>query len=170
MKNFNKKLKSWQILCFSLSGIIFIIFIIFFLFNFNIAFNEYHSKKIDLKNVQVIAIKATNSSNLRIAVYKNKRKIFTSPCLDNLNLCESIGFSMKVNAEKIIGVQQTKSTFFINEIHFTNGNVYKFLDKNQANYFIEKEKESITKSFIIFIVVSFIFFVLGFILFLFRRK
>ena len=144
MENLNKKLKSWQILCFSMPGIIFIIFIIFFLFNFNIAFNKSHSKKIDLENVQVIAIKATNSSKLRLAVYKDKRKIFTSPSLDNINLCESVGFSMKINAERIIGIQQTKSTFFFCEIHFTDGNIYKILDKNQAKYFIEKEKESIT--------------------------
>lgn len=170
MKELDKKLKSWQVLCLSLSGIIFTIFIIFFLFNFNIAFSNSYDKEIDLKKVQVVAIKATNSSKSRIAVYKDKRKIFTAPCISDDNLCNLVGFTVKISAERVKGIQQSESTFFISEIHFTDGNVYKNLEVNQAKNLIKMEKEKIINSFIIFIAVSFIFFVLGFILFLFRKK
>ncbi|MFC5921035.1 hypothetical protein ACFPVS_09930 [Neisseria weixii] len=37
-------------------------------------------KKINLEDVQIIAVKATNSAKSGVAIYKEKRKIFTALC------------------------------------------------------------------------------------------
>ena len=113
MRELEKKLKSLGVLSFSLSGVIFIIFLIYFIVYFDIVFSRLDRKEISLENVQIIAVKATNSAKPRIAIYKEKRKILTAPCLD---LCDSVGFTMKIDVERVTGIQQTNSTFFIHEI------------------------------------------------------
>ena len=79
-KNKIERFKSWQLLSFSLSATLFFIFIVFFIFQANLIYFYLKggNDELEISNVQVLAVRATNYPVPRLAIYKNCL-LYTSP-------------------------------------------------------------------------------------------
>lgn len=165
-----ERMKSWQNICFSVSGISFLMCFVSFIFQFNIIFSQNKYKDIEINQAKILAAKSPKSAETRLLIKDGSNKLFNAPCLRNMDLCGKDNFLYEVNVDKVKALKETDSGVLIKELHFPDGKIYKDLNNQEALYAIDSHARQAAKSVLILLFSAILFFVSGYFLYKIRKK